>query len=164
MNAGDPLAYFITWTVYGSHLQGDAQGWPRRGKGHQLPQSLLADWHRMRLKHDLMLLSSEQRKVIELECERHCCHRGWHLWDVNARSTHVHVVVTSDGFSGKLVREQLKANCTRALRSRWKEYGDRPVWTSGGDWQCVNDEDSLDAVRLYVREAQDRMGREETGG
>ena len=75
MGAGDPLAYFITWTVYGSHLQGDPQGWRHRGKGYQLPQPQLADWHRMRLKHDLMLLSSEQRKVIELECEHHCCHR-----------------------------------------------------------------------------------------
>ncbi|MEZ6123881.1 MAG: hypothetical protein R3C49_11970 [Planctomycetaceae bacterium] len=30
----EPLAYFITWTVYGSLLQGDDRGWRKRGKGN----------------------------------------------------------------------------------------------------------------------------------
>jgi hypothetical protein len=33
MNSDDPIAYFITWTVYGTHLQGDERGWRRRRKG-----------------------------------------------------------------------------------------------------------------------------------
>jgi hypothetical protein len=153
----DPLAYFITWTVYGSHLPGDEAGWRRRRKGYQPTQPRLADWHRKRLKYDVMLLSPEQRHVVETECERHCRHRGWHLWAVNARTSHVHVVVTADRCSGKIVRDQLKANCTRSLRARWNEFCDRTVWTVGGDWQCINCEEDLESVCSYVREAQDRM-------
>jgi hypothetical protein len=157
MASGDPLAYFITWTVYGSHLQGDVRGWRRRRKGNQLPQPLLAEWRRQRLKYDVMLLSPDQRDVVDSQCRRHCDHRSWHLWAVNARSSHVHVVVTAGGYSGKIVRDQLKANCTRGLREHWNQFRDREVWTFGGDWECINSEEELELVCFYVRESQDRM-------
>ena len=32
-----PLAWFITWTTYGTWLPGDDRGWTERGKGSQLP-------------------------------------------------------------------------------------------------------------------------------
>lgn len=159
MQSGDPLAYFITWTVYGSHLQGDERGWRRRRKGDQLPQPRLAEWRGQRLKHEVLLLSPDERKVVDSECRRHCDHRGWRLWEVNARSTHVHVVTTAVGCSGATVRDQLKANCTRGLREAWKKFCDRPVWTVGGDWACVNSEDDLETVCLYVRDAQDLSRR-----
>ena len=52
MNSDDPIAFFITWTVYGTHLQGDERGWRRRRKGDQQPQPRLAQWRRERLKHE----------------------------------------------------------------------------------------------------------------
>ncbi len=156
MLAGEPIAFFITWTVYGSHLQGDQRGWRRRRRGEQAPQPLLAQWRRQRLKHDVLLLSPEQRDVVERLSERHCLHRRWRLWAVSARTTHVHAVVTATGFSGKTVRDQLKANATCALRDKWPQFRDRPVWTLGGDWACINTPDDLQQVCSYVREAQDR--------
>ena len=160
MNSDDPLAFFITWSVYGTHLQGDERGWRRRRKGPQEPKPRLAEWRRERLKHDVLLLSHEQRTKVEQECQRHCEHRHWKLWVVNARSNHVHAVVTAVDCSGKTVRDQLKANCTRGLRERWPVFCDRQVWSVGGDWECVNSEDDLESVCLYVREAQDRMEAE----
>ena len=157
MNTTDPMAYFITWSVYGTHLQGDERGWRRRRKGEQLPQRRLAQWHRNRLKHEVRVLSPEHRSIVERECQRHCDHRGWKLWEVNARSNHVHVVVTAVGYSGTTVRDQLKANCTRGLREHGTGFHDRPVWTVGGDWACINSEDELEPVCEYVREGQDRM-------
>jgi REP element-mobilizing transposase RayT len=141
--------------VYGTHLQGDELGWRRRRHGDQLPQPRLVEWHRARLKHEVVLLSPEQRSVVEHEVVRHSAHRGWHVWSINARSTHVHVVVTANGFSGNKVRDQLKANGTRALREKWSQYVDRPVWTVGGDWVCINTEEDLEQVCTYVQEAQD---------
>jgi REP element-mobilizing transposase RayT len=163
MSADEPIAYFITWTVYGTHLQGDERGWRRRRRGEQQPQPQLAEWRRERLKHEVMLLSPEHRAIVEGECQRHCEHRGWQLWVVNARSTHVHTVVTAAGCSGANVRDQLKANGTRGLRERGPEFCDRVVWTVGGDWVCINTEDDLEAICLYVRDAQDRMEFKQTG-
>ena len=159
----EPLAFFVTWTIYGSHLQGDERGWRRPSKGWQPPQPQLAEWRRERLIHEVLPLSNEQRRIVELECHRHCDHRNWNLWAVNARSNHVHVVATANGCSGKTVRDQLKANSTRGLREKWAAFRDRPVWTAGGDWECINSDDDLATVCEYVREAQDRMDRKQRG-
>lgn len=159
MNTDEPVAFFITWTVYGTFLQGDERGWRKRRKGEQQPQPRMAEWRRERLKHSIELLGHEERMAVETEIARLSDFRGWHLWKCSARTNHVHVVVTATGFSGKKVRDQLKANCTRVLRERWDRFVDRPVWTTGGDWQCANTEDELDEVIRYVGEAQDRMDR-----
>lgn len=155
MNA-EPLAFFITFTVYGTFLQGDARWWRSRGKGPLPPQPMLERWHRDRLKHEVLLLDKIQRAIVESEIRRLAEYRGWKLWQVNARSNHVHIVVTADRFSGAKVRDQIKANCTRVLRDSTPEFVDRPVWSVGGDWQCINSEDELGVVVMYAGEAQER--------
>ncbi|TWU00586.1 hypothetical protein Pla108_15380 [Botrimarina colliarenosi] len=156
----EPIAFFITWSVYGTFLQGDSRWWRQRTLGDRPPQPRLENWHRDRLRHDVVLLNSAQRETVEIAIARHADHRGWRLWAANARSNHVHVVVTAPGFNGKRVRDQLKANCTRELRQRFDAFVDRPVWTVGGDWQCVNDEDDLHQVVTYAGESQERKGCE----
>ena len=79
------------------------------------------------------------------------------MWAVNARSNHVHVVATALGYSGRVARDQLKANCTRGIREKWTVFRSRPVWSVGGDWECINSEEDLETVCEYVLEAQDRM-------
>ena len=157
MNNDEPFAFFITWTVYGTFLQGDDRGWRRRRKGEQLPQPKLAQWRRERLKYPVERLADKQQSIVEQEIERHCEKRGWKLWAKSARTHHVHVVVTAPGYAGNTVRDQLKANATRGLREHWDRFRDRPVWTALGDWKCINSEDDLDTVVVYVNEAQDRM-------
>ena len=160
MNNDEPIAYFITWTVYGTFLQGDERGWKKRRKGHQPPQPKLATWRRERLKYSI---DASQLSAVESEIERLAAFRGWKVWAKNARTNHVHVVVMASGFSGKKVRDQLKANCTRVLRERWDKFVDRPVWTTGGDWQCINNENELEQTVLYVAQAQDRKHRDDVG-
>jgi REP element-mobilizing transposase RayT len=156
MNHHDPIAYFITWTIYGTFLQGDERGWRKRGQDHQLPQPRLAEWHAERLKYPILLLTMEQRTTLKTEIERLSSVRQWNLWMHDVRTNHAHVVVTATGFTGSKVRDQLKANCTRVLREHWPEFRDRTVWTEGGDWQCINTEHDLEQAILYVRDAQDR--------
>jgi REP element-mobilizing transposase RayT len=157
MNDDEPLAYFITWTVYGTWLQGDLRGWRRYRGGHELPQPRLAQWRRERLLHPVILMSDEHRRIVADEIERHCQRRGWHLWKANPRTNHVHVVVTAPGVNGAKVRDQFKANCTRGLRESDSRFVDRPVWTRGGDWDCINTEEGLEAVILYAGDAQDAV-------
>ena len=156
MNNDQPLAYFDTWTVYGTHLQGAATGWRKHGKGDMRPEPLMEAWRADRLKHPIRLLDGECRAIVESMIGKHCLFRSWHLWVANARSNHVHVVVTANSHRGDIVRDQLKANSTKALREHNEIFRDRPVWSVGGDWRCVNTEDELQRVVEYVRDAQDR--------
>jgi hypothetical protein len=155
----EPIGYFITWTVYGTFLQGDMRWWRKRGAGEQAPRPRLEHWHRDRLKHDIILLSDQHRDVVFSEIEYHCKNRQWKLWVANPRTNHVHVVVTAPGYFGKKVRDQLKANCTGGLRQDDKQFTDRPVWSVGGDVQVLETNDDLDQAAQYAGEAQDRMGR-----
>ena len=40
-NDGEPVGYFITWTVYGTFLQGDLRWWRKRNAGELPPQHFL---------------------------------------------------------------------------------------------------------------------------
>ena len=160
----EPLAFYITWTVYGSFLQGDVRGWRKWGKGMRAPQPRLAQWRADRLKYEVLVFDDEQRNCLATEIERLCGIRNWKLWAQNVRSNHIHVVVHGPSYTGAKVRDQLKANCTRLLRQQWQVYVDRPVWTEGGDWECINSLDDLEQVIAYVLDAQDRKNNNHENG
>ncbi len=159
MNSSDPIAYFITWTVYGTFLQGDDRWWRDRTEGSTPPQPKLERWHRDRLNHDVILLSDAQRELAEEEIERLGKYRGWRIWTAAARTNHIHVIVTAPEHSPKQVRDQLKANCTRVLREAYPIFVARPIWTVGGDRKPIYTKEALDRAIIYVSEAQDRMER-----
>ncbi|TWU17902.1 hypothetical protein [Allorhodopirellula heiligendammensis] len=161
MDNSEPLAFFITWTVYGTFLQGDERWWRSRNDGQRPPQPLLQHWHQARLNHAILLLNEEHQSIVEAQIQQHCDHRAWTNWITNARSNHVHVVVTASGYGGRVVRDQLKANATGGLRRDHSMFVNRPVWTTGGDWKCVNSQEQLEQVIRYVKEVQDRKERDQ---
>jgi REP element-mobilizing transposase RayT len=159
----DPLAYFVTWNTYGTWLPGDQRGWVEYRQGWQLPDPLLELEAAARMTEDACRLDPEQRKRVEAQVEETCQFRGWVLRAVNCRTNHVHVVVTADR-KPEVVRNQLKAWCTRRLKEldevRRKDRPDLAFrenwWAERGSQRYVNDEDSLEAAILYVRDGQDR--------
>ena len=110
-----PLAYFLTWTCYGTWLPGDDRGWTKWQGGEVIPQPLLADWCRERMNESPVILGSTQRKIVHDTIKRHCELRSWKLHAVNCRSNHCHVVVTANSHHGEQVRDQFKSWCSRTL-------------------------------------------------
>jgi REP element-mobilizing transposase RayT len=149
----DTITIFITWTTYGTWLPGDCRGWRKRNGDHQVPQPLLEQWCQKQMKGEAVLLEPHDRNTVEHACRRHCEHRGWHLFAVNARTNHVHVVVAADA-SPQKVRNQLKANCTGALRTQDKPLVAERTWTKGGDCELLDTEDDIEAAVMYTAEAQ----------
>ena len=82
----DHETYFITWTTYGTWLPGDARGWRQREKGNVLPQPLLEQWCRERMKGSFVLLADHDRETVEDACHEHCEIRGWELLAVSVLS------------------------------------------------------------------------------
>lgn len=185
----EPLAYFLTWSTYGTWLPGDECGWIEYGHGWHLPDSARKLEAGARMTEDACRLDNEQRQVVERQVAETCQLRGWDLHAVNCRSNHLHVVVTASP-APKIVRNQLKAWCTRRLKeleaSRQqarrrsldtpsRSVSDTPTrsvsegpihaairenwWAERGSQRFINDEDSLEAAILYVRDGQD-MPRE----
>jgi hypothetical protein len=98
--------------------------------------------------------------VVEAAISEISGFRGWTLWACNARSNHVHVVVSALDYEPALVRDQLKAKATRELRKSWDVWNDRPVWTAKGDIEFLDNEEEIEQCVMYVAEAQDRKGRD----
>ena len=158
-NTEEPLAYFLTWTTYGTWLPGDERGWSRKGEsGIQLPNLLFVEMARSRMKEPEFFLDDLARRVVEDTIRQHCAVRNWYLHAVNARTNHVHVVVTAARYEPETVRDQFKAWCTRRL----KEAGATRTrfWTEGGDCSRIDHEAGLEAAIVYVIEGQDRKGIE----
>ncbi len=160
-NTGEPIAYLITWTTYGTWLQGDERGWKRRGAaGFELPNSSFKEAAKDKMKESSFLLTASDREVVEKTVRKHCEVRGWELHAVNARSNHVHVVVTSPDYDPAIVSNQLKAWSSRLLKKT--SYPDRErFWTERSGRRWINHESDLDSVIVYVLEAQDLKGVEQ---
>ena len=148
------VGVFITWTTYGTWLPGDARGWRSRKSGHQLPDPMLEARSELKLISNPIVLRTADRIAVEAACQKHCDVRNWTLHTVNARTSHVHVVVSAY-VKPQVVRDQLKANCTQSLRAQADPLFCERTWTKGGDCQVLFDEDDLFDAIDYVKNAQD---------
>jgi REP element-mobilizing transposase RayT len=156
-----PLAYHIVWTTYGTWLPGDWRGWVKKGvSGIQLPNPNLERRARAQMVEEAVLLTSQQREIVERTIADHCRIRGWHLHAANARTNHGHVVVTA-ALDPALVRDQFKAWCSRKLSDSAgltkvvaKKAGRRHWFTEGGDAEVIEHPDYLENATRYVLEGQ----------
>jgi len=159
----DPIAYFITWTCYGTWLPGDDRGWTKWQKGEQVPQPLLCDWCKDQMSEEPVYLNCDQRLIINAVVAEQSQVRNWSLHAVNCRTNHCHVVVTASDYKGKQVRDQFKSWGKRRLKVFHRlQTEEEPMrehwWTRKGSVRYLFDEESLEAAIQYTREAQDVGG------
>ena len=153
-----PLAYFITFTTYGSWLHGRAPGSVDRD--HNVPETpfLPADSERERtnraaMRQESYTLDEARRGVVLRTILEVAAHRKWTLWAVHVRTHHVHVVITADAKPEKVMAD-LKAWASRRLREAFQESSDRDRWTQHGSTRYLNDDASVTAAVKYTLEDQ----------
>ena len=160
----DVLAYFITWTCYGTHLPGDERGWTKWQQGNQIFQPQLEQWCRSQMSDTAVMLDVSDREIVEQVIHDHCAIRAWKLHAVNCRSNHCHVVVTAPNVDGEQVRDQFKSWATLKLKAYQLAQGDHADvgrqhwWTRKGSVRKLYDQESLEAAIVYTVEAQDTGG------
>ena len=149
----EPLAYHISWTTYGSWLPGDERGWVEDDvPGIQAPDAPRREEARQGLADQPLLLEQEQRAIVEQTIRAHCEFRQWRLHAVNARTNHIHVVVSADR-APEEVMNQFKAWCSRRLNEQARTPKAR-WWTTHGSTKWINDEDYFRNAVQYVAEGQ----------
>jgi REP element-mobilizing transposase RayT len=157
---GAPLAYFLTWSCYGTRLHGDADGSVDKDHNRFGTPFLPADAARERGAEALMTqepysLSADARAIVDQTVRRHCEVRGWRLLALNARTTHVHVVVDClQKARPELAMEQFKAWCTRKLREGGFAAADQKIWTEHGSTRWIDTAHSLAEAVEYVLHGQ----------
>ncbi len=159
-NMSDPIAYFLTWTCYGTWLHGDQRGSVddnHNTLGYPLVKSN-STWvshASSKLRHQPIKLSIIARKLITNTITDHCNYKSWNLYAINVRTNHVHVIVTAPKENPELVMRQFKSWATRHLRKSGIFSSDTKIWTHHGSTRYLWKEENVYAAINYVREYQD---------
>ena len=152
-----PVAFFLTWTTYGSWLPGDDRWWTESYRGKHPPNFQLRKQSQSRMTESALTLAPDQRILVATTIAEHCTFRSLHLWTRNVGTNHVHVVVTSAEHPDKIVG-QFKAWCTRKLKELASHeqagYVREKWWTEGASTIYLNDQEDLEGAVIYVRDCQ----------
>ncbi len=154
----DPLAYFLTWTTYGTWLPGDKRGWVAKPGQFREPDARIEQIAKQRMTEEPLYLDPEERAIVEQTIREHCEIRHWYLHAVRCLTNHVHVVVTAR-VKPEIIMDQFKAWCTRRLKAYAQNSAtDRAQrsnwWTQRGSKRHLNDQSGLEGAILYVAEGQ----------
>ncbi len=150
---GDPVAYFLTWTTYGSWLPGDDRGWVKYGGCWHPPDPVREYEAKILMTENACILTHAQRALVEAQIAETIARRGWTLHVVNCRSNHLHVVLSADVSNPDRIRVALKAWATRALKES-SETNRKNWWSERGSIRYLNSDDDLEAAIKYVRDGQ----------
>lgn len=156
---GSPLAYFLTWTCYGTWLTGDARGSVSGDANafqtpYLAPDARVMTAVRRELSQQPLILDAVMRSVVDQAVRDHCSFREWTIHALNVRSNHVHIVL-SEWIEPEQAMTQLKSWSTRRLREANLIDADRRVWTKHGSTRYLWDPKAIHDASVYVRDGQD---------
>src|SRR5258708_2840173 len=113
------LAYFITFTTYGTWLHGTDKGSVDQRHNVYVTPVLDLDVERERREYEAMaqtpyVMSEAEREIVCQAIVDLARERGWLLLAVHVRTNHVHVVVSADRDPGRIMSD-MKARASRDL-------------------------------------------------
>ena len=140
------VGYMLTWTTYGSWLQGDERGWVRDGKV-QGPNAPLRQANASQQVDEVVHLSAEERTAVRKAILEESARQKYALRAVAVAADHVHVVMEyQDKPIGQVVRGYKSKGWAvlRSMRARGK------LWTRGYDKRFCFDKATLEQRAAYV--------------
>jgi REP element-mobilizing transposase RayT len=154
----DPLAFFITFSTYGTWLHGNETGSVDRGHNEPGMPFLPVDSDREReeqaaMTHAAYELDAPRRQVVLSTLSEVCRHRGWRLIVAHVRITHVHLVVAADVIPEKVMND-FKAYASRRLTEAGFDQSDTKRWSRHGSTKYIWDEGHLANAINYVLHKQ----------
>ncbi|CZJ03547.1 TPA: transposase [Legionella pneumophila] len=149
-----PLAYFITFTCYGTWLHGGKSTSVDRYNNTPETDFISYDPKRLSQVKKFMLetpYSLDELKrniVLQAICEV-CRYRQWVLLAAHVRSNHVHLVIHAQ-LSPELVMNTVKAYASRYLNKARLDGGRKNRWTRHGSTRYLWSEEEIEATIQYV--------------
>ena len=154
-----PVGYLITFRTYGTWLHGEGRGsvdrrnYNRFGTPGMPPNKRLLTEETNTLRQAPVVLNREQRKIVENAIREVCDVRNYVLHAVNARSNHVHSVVTT-ARKPEHVLISFKSYATRKLRRTNLLGNSITPWARHGSTPYLWSEEELERAVDYVVNGQ----------
>lgn len=153
------LAYFITFSTYGTWLHGTAKGPGSVDRGHNVygtpfiaPDEARECRAASRMIAPPYQLGETARTIVRDAIVAHCKEKNWTLLALHVRAKHVHVVVSAEREPGRLMSD-LKASASREL-NRSGTDANAKRWTRHGSTRHLFDEASVVAAVAYTLDEQ----------
>jgi REP element-mobilizing transposase RayT len=150
------LAYFITFTTYGTWLHGTAKGEGSVDLEHHAYGTpfLEPDSQRERDARGAMVqgawtMGVPQREVVRDALVALAREKGWRLWAAHVRSNHVHAVISAARDPGRLMSD-LQARATRDLSQAGFGDARRRRWTRHGSTRHLFSEEQVQEKIAYT--------------
>jgi REP element-mobilizing transposase RayT len=157
--ADQPLAYFITYTTYGTWLHGD-----ERGSVDDRHNAVDTAWidpdpdrysaERAKMTQDAYRLDAARRAIVLDAIVEECRFRGWDLLAAHVRTNHVHMVIATD-IDPVSVMTKCKAHASRRLNSAGFDGPERNRWTFHGSTKYLWRPDAVAGAVDYTLNRQD---------
>jgi REP element-mobilizing transposase RayT len=156
------LAYFITFSTYGTWLHGSAKSSvDREHNAHGTPL-LEPDAAResqacAAMTQPAYVMSAVEREVVCKAIVDLAAARGWQLLAIHVRSNHVHVVVRAERDPGRIMSD-MKARASRELTLAGFDDSERRRWTRHGSTRHLfRDEEVESKINYTFDEQGERM-------
>jgi REP element-mobilizing transposase RayT len=156
---GFPLAYFISFRCYGTWLHGDERGTMDRKKFNifgtpKMPVNLALKQKEFSvLKSAPFSLNEKTRSVVENAIREVCKFRGYGLLALQARTNHVHCVVSAN-IKPELIMNTFKSYATRHLRIVNLVSLETKLWSRHGSTRYLWTEKHIEFAIDYVMNGQ----------
>jgi REP element-mobilizing transposase RayT len=143
---GKTLGYMVTFTTYGTWLQGDKRGWVKNANIYQV-NPCIEEANKEQMQHTAVRLSKIERDLVREAMLGKARERKQKVYAISVWSNHVHIVFENDGWPISKVVQAYKNAATVALK---KNGFCGKVWTSGYDKRYCFDEKALRKRIEYV--------------
>jgi len=150
-----PLAYFLTFSTYGTWLHGRETGSVDKFNNAYDTPTLPASARREHVKRSQMrqpeyVLDEPRRRCVLHAIQEVASYRDWVLHAAHVRTNHAHVVITTPDLKPEPVLTVLKVWSSRHLRLAFNEDAKRVRWTHHGSTRYLWDEESRATICKYV--------------
>ena len=141
------VGYMVTWTTYGTWLQGDKRKYVNDGE--ILPaDKKIEEANKRQQKSGTVRLTNEQKNIVKDAVLKEAQKIGQEILAISVFSNHVHVVVCSTNESIENTVSRYKNVATCAL----KETGlTERIWTRGFNKRFCFSSEELEEKIAYVR-------------
>jgi len=140
------FGYMLTWTTYGSWLQGDKRKYVKNGKILD-PNPLLESKNKENMKYPKVSLTTAQREIIEKAITDKSVVLNQKIYVLAIRKNHIHLVTDCNFISAASAVSHYKNAARLAMKSNG--FVGR-LWTKGFSVRYCFDENQLNKVIQYV--------------
>jgi REP element-mobilizing transposase RayT len=140
------LGYMVTWTTYGTWLQGDERGYVKNGRICPGNKALMESNKQLQLQ-DAVKLSKTQQQFVRKAIAEQARLQGQRIYALSVQSNHVHIVAEYIPLPISKVVAYYKNAARLALKSTGHNG---KLWTRGYDKRFFFDVENLRRRIKYV--------------